>query len=139
MKRILPLFAVVIVSLTGCSNAGPAFDKSSTTSEQKQTAEATETFVLPTRANMYAMTRGVAKSFFTSEVDTQVPGSGFSAATHIADGDATCDTMDAGDSMKSVFIVFAGTLPSLPDMEAVATITGLASGSLCPEHAGYEG
>jgi len=128
---------LALVLLTGCAAAAPEVVDSPAPAVVEETPEPEAEYELPARAEMDEFTRSVAKAYYLDGVKEAVPGVVYSDEALIEAGDATCDTMDRGDSMESVFMVLAGFLPDLPDLESVAMIGGMASGTLCPEHAGY--
>ncbi|GAB3605324.1 hypothetical protein GCM10027413_07330 [Conyzicola nivalis] len=128
---------LAVVLLSGCAAAEPeAIATPSPTAAEEEPVEEAE-YQLPTRAAMDDFTRSVAEAEYLAGVKESVPSVDYSDEVLINAGDATCDTMDRGDSMESVFMVLAGYLPDLPDLESVALIGGAASGTLCPEHVGY--
>lgn len=66
---------------------------------------------------MSALERNVAESVFLPSVATEMGLTGIAADRLIAAGDAACDSMDRGDSSRDVYIVVAGLLPELTEIE----------------------
>ncbi|RJT87244.1 hypothetical protein D6T64_15990 [Cryobacterium melibiosiphilum] len=93
--------------------------------------------VIPARAEMTALERGTAESVFLSSVATEVSIPDIAEERLIAAGDAACDSMDRGDSSRAAYIVVAGLLPELSELEQPIGITVMAKTLLCSEHAEY--
>jgi len=79
-----------------------------------------------------------AETQFLEFVNFESPGIGFSDEQLVKAGNIACDGMDLGDSSKSIFAAVGAVLPDA-SVGSVPIVAVVASGTLCPEHRGYEG
>lgn len=79
----------------------------------------------------------VARATFFDGVAAEPGLAGIQEWTLFEAGTAACDAMDAGKEFREVLIDVATIASGAADVEAVATLTGIAGGTLCPEHASY--
>ena len=88
---------------------------------------------------MDAGTLILAKAFYVGSLRKEAALAGVSDENLLAAGNAACDAMDRGDSFRSVLIVAAALATGATTIESIATLAGVASGTLCPEHSQYTG
>ena len=142
-KLLLGAMSVSLL-LAGCASAtrdsvSTSIDAATKTPESTITAEPAESLpaAVPSRAEMSALERNVAESVFLSSVATEVGLTGIADDRLVAAGDAACDSMDRGDSSRAAYIVVAGLLPELTEIEQPVGITVMAQSVLCAEHSNY--
>jgi hypothetical protein len=90
------------------------------------------------RALMDTKAREGAETQFLEFVNFESPGIGFADEQLVKAGNVACDGMDHGDSSKSIFSAVGALLPDA-SAGSVPIVAVVASGTLCPEHRGYEG
>ena len=83
---------------------------------------------------MDAFERDVAESTFLSYARSEVALPTIEDGRLIAAGNAACDSMDRGDSARAAYIVVAGLLPELTEIEQPIGVTAIATSVLCAEH-----
>ena len=79
-----------------------------------------------------------AETQFLEFVNFESPGIGFSDEQLVKAGNIACDGMDLGETYTTIFSAVAAVLPDA-SVGSVPIVAVVASGTLCPEHRGYEG
>ncbi|GAA2719259.1 DUF732 domain-containing protein [Cellulomonas aerilata] len=154
---------VLLALLTACGGAEPtaaeepaaaavAVEEKATEKEPEPTTEPTpepaETegpdaqavaAELPTRATMTAEQGMVAAGVFLEGVAEIPVLASVDQDSRIAAGYAACDAMDTGKDIKGLMYDVILEAPTAGDLMDIASLVGIASGSLCPEHAGSMG
>jgi Protein of unknown function (DUF732) len=90
---------------------------------------------LDSRAEMDESTRMLMEVAFVQVIREEGIGQLYTDDELIAGGDVSCDAWDGGKPLRGVLVDVAEELPRLEDTEAVAILAGVATRSLCPEHA----